>query len=106
MESGYWLLLQKGLKKNVTIELDLPDTPGFSEKVYHDLINKKIVNLKNIKNLNDFKLLQIGWIFDINFKPTLYHIKNRRYLEMIRDVLTESKEINEIFDIIHSSFVN
>lgn len=97
---------RKDAKRNGAIELDLPDTPGFSEEVYRDLVNKRIVDIKHVKNLNDFKLLQIGWIFDINFKPTLYHIKNRRYLEMIRDVLPKSKEIKEIFDIIHCSFVN
>ncbi|MBT8489436.1 MAG: HD domain-containing protein [Deltaproteobacteria bacterium] len=92
-------------KRNAALEFDLPDTPGFSEEVYRDLMNKTIVDIKHIKNLNDIKLLQIGWIFDINFKPTLSHIKNRRYLELIRDVLPKSKEIEEIFDIIHFAFV-
>lgn len=69
-------------------------------------MNKTIVDITHIKNLNDIKLLQVGWIFDINFKPTLSYIKNRRYLELIRDVLPKSKEINEIFDVIHFSFVN
>lgn len=90
-------------KHNGAIELDLPDTSGFSEAVYQDLINKTIVDIKHVKNLNDFKLLQISWIFDINFKPTLDCVKKRRYLEKIRDVLPKSKEINEIFDVIHVS---
>lgn len=87
-------------KKNRAIELDLPDTPGFSEEVLQDLINKKIVDMKHIKNLNDFKLLQAGWVFDINFQPTLDCIKKRHYLEMIRGVLPESKKIDNIFDLI------
>ncbi len=91
---------RKESKRNKAIELDLPDTPGISETVYQDLINKTIVNADHIKNLNDFKLLQIGWIFDINFEPTLRCIKARRYLEMIRDVLPETDEIWEIFDVI------
>jgi len=95
---------RKDSKKNVAIELDLPDTPGFSEIVYHDLKNKKIVNIKHIKNLNDFKLLQIGWIFDINFQPTLDCIKVRGYLEMIRNVLPESPEIDKVFDDIFVSY--
>lgn len=94
---------RKDNTKNGTLELDLPDTPGFSEKVYRDLMNKKIVNMKNLNNLNDFKLLQVGWMFDINFQPTLDCIKERRYLELIRGVLPESKKIDEIFDIIDAS---
>jgi len=89
---------QKNGIRNGAIELDLPDTPGFSEEVYQDLMNKRIVDIKHVKNLNDFKLLQIGWIFDINFDITMQTIKSRRYLEMIRDVLPKSEKIQIIFE--------
>jgi len=89
---------QKNGKRNGAIELDLPDTPGFSDKVYQNLMNKRIVDINHVKNLNDFKLLQIGWIFDINFDSTMQSIKSRRYIEMIRDVLPKSKKIELIFE--------
>ena len=89
---------QKNGRRNGAIELDLPDTPGFSEEVYQDLMNRRIVDIKHVKNLNDFKLLQIGWIFDINFDITMQTIKSRRYLEMIREVLPKSKKIQIIFE--------
>jgi hypothetical protein len=69
-------------------------------------MNKRIVDMKHVRNLNDFKLLQTGWIFDINFKPTFNCIKKRRYLEMIREVLPKSKRIKEIFDVIRCFLVN
>lgn len=94
---------KNGGGKNGAIVLDLPDTPGISYEVYGNLINRSIVNIEHVTNLNDFKLLQAGWIFDINFQPTLDSIKNRRYLELIREVLPESKEIDEIFDVINLS---
>ncbi|MGM0665869.1 MAG: HD domain-containing protein [Bacteroidota bacterium] len=84
-------------KKNTGLELELPDTPGFSESVGIDLRNKRSVHFKNIRNLNDFKLLQAGWIFDINFKPSLDLVRERRYLEKIRTVLPQSKAIDDIF---------
>ena len=51
------------------------------------MINMRIVDIKNIKNLNDFKLLQMGWVFDVNFNSTFHIIQSRRYIEMIGDVL-------------------
>jgi hypothetical protein len=93
---GYYY--KKSGKRNDSLILDLPDSPGISEDVYQDLMNNRIVNLKNVKNLNDLKLLQTGWIYDINFAPTLAYIKKHRYLEKIRDVLPESEEIRAIFD--------
>ncbi len=96
---------RKDGQRNVALELELSDTPGISEEVFKALINRQTVDMKHVKNINDIKLLQAGWIYDINFKPTLHLIKERRYLEMIRKALPETTEINEIFDVIHSSFV-
>ena len=91
---------RKDGSRNEAIELNLPDIPGFSKAVYQDLMNKSIVDVNHVKNLNDFKLLQIGWIFDINFEPTIHAIISRHYLEMIREVLPESDKIQDIFDVI------
>lgn len=91
---------QKNGKQNVALELDLPNTSGISEEVYQDLINMRIVNIKNVKNLNDFKLLQMGWVFDVNFDSTFHCIQSRHYIEMIADVLPKSKEIQNIIRII------
>jgi hypothetical protein len=94
---------RKDKDRNTAIELDLPDTPGFSEEVYHDLMNRRIVSIGHIKNLNDFKLLQIGWVFDINFRPTLDRVRECRYLEMIREALPPSDRIDGIFGVIDRS---
>ncbi|MFA9392772.1 MAG: HD domain-containing protein [Prolixibacteraceae bacterium] len=91
---------QKNGKQNVALELDLPNTPGISDEVYQDLINMRIVDIKHIKNLNDFKLLQMGWVFDVNFDSTFHTIQSRHYIEMIADVLPESKEIQNIIRIV------
>jgi HD superfamily phosphohydrolase YqeK len=93
---------QKNGKRNGVIEYGLPDTPEISEEVYYNLMNKKMVNIRHVKNLNDFKLLQIGWVFDINFSPTFQRIKTRRYLDLIRDVLPKSKKIKDIFAVAQS----
>jgi len=93
-------------RRNVALELELPDTPGISEEVYKALMNRQLVDMKHVKNINDIKLLQAGWIYDINFKPTFESVKNRRYLEKIREVLPESNEIDQIFDIVNSYLAN
>jgi hypothetical protein len=98
---GYYY--KKNGKRNNSLTLDLPDTSGISEEVYLDLMNNRIVNIKSVRNLNDLKLLQTGWIFDINFGPTLAYIKKHRYLEKIRAVLPDSREIDEIFRHIYET---
>lgn len=88
---------QKNGKKNDAIELGLPNTPGFSNEVYQDLMERRIVDIRHIKNFNDFKLLQIGWIYDVNFSPTLQYLKERAYLEIIRHALPQSEKIERMF---------
>ena len=93
---------RKERRRNVAIELGLPDTPGISQKVYESLMRKEIVNAGHLNNLNDFKLLQVGWIYSINFAPTFDRIEERRYLEIIRDYLPRTEEIDKIFSVIQA----
>jgi len=79
-----------GHDRNQTIELDLPDRPQISDPVYNALMNGQLVQMADLKTLNDFKLLQIGWIYDINFPRTFQIIRENGYLEMIRDALPDS----------------
>jgi len=93
---------QRDEKKNNAIELGLPDTPHYSEKVLNELIEKKWINTSDIKNFNDFKLLQISWIYDINFAPTFKCIQARKYLNKIHSALPKSKKIGECVATVQS----
>jgi len=89
---------RSGSEKNTAIELNYPDTPGVSELVMDDLSHQRIVHIKHVNNLNDFKLLQMAWIYDINFEESKKQIKERNYLKKIRAVLPISKEIDTVYN--------
>ena len=90
---------------NPALVLELPDSHGISGEVYEALMNKKVVDMRHVKNVNDIKLLQAGLIYDINFEPTLNDVKNRRYIEKIREVLPNLREIDKIFNLIYLSSI-
>jgi len=88
-----------GHNRNHTLELDLPDGPRISDSVYKALMNGKIVQMADVRTLNDFKLLQIGWIYDINFPLTFQIVRENRYIEMIRDALPgNSVRVAEVYE--------
>jgi len=89
---------------NPAIELGLPDTPGMSDQVFEDVVNGKIVDARHIKNLNDFKLLQIGWVFDINFAPALQQVRDRGYVESICRTLPASDRLNRVKQAVADRF--
>jgi hypothetical protein len=60
------------------------------------------VDVEHVRNLNDQILFRLGWIYDINFHPTLRRIREKRYVEMIRRSLPNSPEIDKIFHAVWS----
>lgn len=77
-----------GDKRNQTIELDLPDTKSISGPIYKALMRGELAQMRDLRTLNDFKALQIGWIYDVNFLRTFQIVRERGYLEKIRDAFT------------------
>ncbi len=83
-------------KPNTVIELNLPDTPGLSAGVLNDLRAGRFVDRRHIRNLNDFKLLQVGWIYDLNFPATYRLVKERNYLGSILGHITDGPELAKV----------
>ena len=84
-------------KRSTIVELDLPDEPAVSSEVMKDLQHGKMVNMRQLKFLNDFKLLQLGWVYDVNFQPTLQELQRQGYLQKIRATLPAWAAIDEIY---------
>jgi hypothetical protein len=69
--------------KASAVGLGLPDLPEYSEDVLAGIYKKEIVSLLKVKTLNDFKLLQLSWIFDLNFMPSFQLLHERDYMQRI-----------------------
>jgi len=91
---------EKDGKKNSSLELGLEDAPGISREVRQEMMEGKLVDISNLRCLNDFKVLQISWIYDINFAPTFKTLRERNYLQMIRDTLPRSDWVEEISSLV------
>ncbi|HOO77505.1 MAG TPA: HD domain-containing protein [bacterium] len=89
-------------ERNPALELELPDTPGFSDEVCRSLLEERMVDSGLLANLNDFKLLQAGWVYGINFTPSLRAVRERGYLESIRAALPPSPRLDRIFGRLRS----
>lgn len=91
---------RSGNHRNRSIELDLPDTPQVSDAVYDALMNRNLVQMSDLKTLTDFKLLQLGWVYDLNFPMTFQIVREKRFLESIRNALPRSSSrVKEIYEM-------
>jgi hypothetical protein len=80
----------------------LPDNPEINPENYNDLMNERLVDINKLRTLNDFKLLQVGWIYDINFSRTIEILAKKRYLQIIFDSLPDNSMVNEIKEKINN----
>ena len=77
------------------VGLGLPDVPEYTEEVLSHIFQQEIVSLSKIKTLNDFKLLQLSWVFDLNYKPGFRLLLERDYLNRMIAHLPETEEIRK-----------
>ncbi|MDQ1252158.1 MAG: hypothetical protein QG646_1273 [Euryarchaeota archaeon] len=82
--------------RNPAFELYLPDTAGCSETIIQDILNKKMAKIKDVKNINDLKLLRLSWLFDLNFPTSFAIFKEHEYLNTVISSLAESEGVNII----------
>ena len=92
--------------ENKALELELPDNDEISDEVLESILNKKLVLKESMKTLNDFKLLQIGWIFDLNFDYSIKRLHEKKYLDKIFNTLPENHKVNQVKEIVNEYFRN
>ena len=83
-------------RRNPLIELELEDRPEYSPAIVQDILNSRPSDARLMRTLNDMKLLQLGWVFDINFRPALRRVCEHRYLERILAVMPSNEEIERV----------
>lgn len=76
--------------------LEFPDRPECSAELVEDILRGRRIDNSRLRTLNDMKLMQLGWVYDVNFTVTLKRIKKRRFLEMIVDFLPKSRDIEKV----------
>lgn len=80
-------------EKASAVGLGLPDLPDYSETVLSCLYEKKLATLSDLTTLNDFKLMQLSWIYDLNFRHSFRLLAERAYIRKITATLPQTDEI-------------
>jgi len=78
------------------LEVELPDEPGYSAEVVEDILSGRRTDYRILRTWNDMKLCQLGWVYDVNFTPTLKRIRQRKFLEIILEFLPQSRDIEKV----------
>jgi hypothetical protein len=85
---------------NPVVEFSLPDDPNFSPRVLSAFSEERFVRFQDLKTLNDFKLLLLSWVFDLNFTCSIQMVKDCGYIEKIAVTLPDFQETKKVLKII------
>lgn len=79
--------------KSEIFEIGIPDKPIVTTEVCECVGKGLSVDFGKIRSLNDFKLIQIGWIYDLNFQCSFRLIKSRGHFDIIKGLLPQVPEV-------------
>ncbi len=83
------------------VALGLPDVPeGYSPEVLACLVRGEMARKDALTTLNDFKLLQLAWLYDLNFTCSLRMVIERDYIRKIAEMLPRNEEIAGAIEIV------
>jgi hypothetical protein len=77
------------------VGLGLQDITGYSEEILLGILRGQMVSLSQLKSLNDFKLMQLSWIYDLHYKPSFRLLTERAYIDKIICHLPEDEGIQK-----------
>lgn len=75
---------------NHTLTWELPRGISVSPAVLKEVLAGRLVSKLNVVSEIDMKIMQMSWVFDINFKPTFDYLLKQRFLEIIYDSLPKN----------------
>jgi len=83
---------------NFKFEMELPDEPGCSPDIIRAVLNGENIDYAKLRTWNDMKLINLAWVYDVNFIATLKRIKKSRFLETIIELLPDTPDIRKVSD--------
>ena len=85
-----------GRSSDEFITMDLPGTEEVSAELVAMLKKRQMLDRRKVASLNDLKLLQISWVFDLNFAPAVALLRERQLIETIFSTLPRTGEMADL----------
>lgn len=76
--------------------LGLPHIPEYSEDVLSCVLSRRVASLSSLKTLNDFILMQLSWVYGLNFKTSFFLLRERNYLRRLVSTLPPTEAVGTL----------
>ena len=82
---------------NHTLTWEMPKGGLVSPVVARQVLNGSLVSKTDVANETDIKIMQLSWVYDLNFKPSFKMLVEKRYLEKIYSTLPKNDTVIQIY---------
>ena len=73
----------------------LSDSPECNHTIIDAIMENRIARFQDMKSINDFKLLQLSWVFDLNFPESLSLANRRGDVATIARSMPDEPKVNQ-----------
>lgn len=87
----------KKVHPNRYLDMELKDLPGVAKKISKDIMAGKVANRDHVETLNDLKLLQMSWVFDMKYKRSFKMVSEKSYIKAIFETLPKSDLVIDMY---------
>lgn len=88
-------------ERNPVVELGLTESGYVSDSIISAVLDGRVPNYLDLKTTEDFKVLQLSWVFDLNFGPSFAMLRERGYIGKIASYLPDSEKTREMLALIN-----
>ena len=85
------------------VGLGFPDIPECTPEVVATLLRGEMVDLATLRTLNDFKLLQLSWVFDLNFPRSRELVRELGYVERLAETIPRSADVDRAIGVVRDA---
>jgi len=84
------------------VKSEFPDTPVITPEIMAAVEKGEKVRYGALKTLNDFKLMQIAWVYDLHFPYSFKAVQKRSYIHRLIELLPDTRDVRHISEAVLS----
>ncbi|WP_321372195.1 HD domain-containing protein [uncultured Draconibacterium sp.] len=82
---------------NHTLTWEMPKGSAVSPKVSKQILKGDLVSKDTVINELDIKVMQLSWVYDLNYRPSFELMVENRYLDKIYNSMPKNDTVIEIY---------
>lgn len=82
------------------VPLGLPELAEYSGEAVETILNKEVVKSGHVSSMNDLRLLQLSWVFDLNFRTSFSLAGDRAIISRLAVALPSADDIGRAVSVV------